>query len=162
MSSLLKTFYNNALYHRFKNGSGAGPHHQITSADIRFTKVLTKYSTEYNNSIFIQRLCNQMLMDQKDLVEFFKDIKDGTDKGKKCNDAMMALFEQCEITKLDIDRMYRYIDKFSESTSDAAAAVLKCGVNVVVSGLKYKKKRGIFGDDDDEYESDDIENEYSL
>ena len=162
MSSLLKTFYNNALYHRFKNGSVAGSHHQITSADIRFTKVLTKYSTEYNNSIFIQRLCNQMLMDQKDLVEFFKDIKDGTDKGKKCNDAMMALFEQCEITKLDIDRMYRYIDKFSESTSDAAAAVLKCGANVVVSGLKYKKKRGIFGDEDDEYESDDIENEYSL
>ena len=166
MSSLIKTFYNNALYHQYSHSQPQPqpqPQPHITSADVRFTKVLTKYSTEYNNSIFIQRLCNQMLMDQKDLVEFFKELKNGADKGK-CNDAMVALFEQCEITKLDIDRMYRYIDKFSESGSGSAAN-LNCGAKTVATGSGYVKKKkkqqqqqGFFGDDEDDYESDDIEN----
>lgn len=114
MSSLIKTFYNNELYHRFKLGndcSGSGGSSGasiINPADVRFTKVLTKYSTEYNNSLFIQHLCNQMLMDPKDLVEFFKDLRT-----RHSDETVSALFEQYEITRLDIDRMYRYIDKFS-------------------------------------------------
>ena len=39
--------------------------------DVRFTKVLTKYSTEYNNSLFIQNLCKQLNMDKKDLFSYF-------------------------------------------------------------------------------------------
>lgn len=152
MSSLIKTFYNNALYHVFKNESAATTATTISAADIRFTKVLTKYSTEYNNSIFIQRLCNQMLMDQKDLIEFFKDLKNTNDKS---NDIVGAIFEQYEITKLDMDRLYRYIDKFSEADAGSNnTTALKCCVRsdkvpVAGSGAGYKKTN---------YDSDDIEN----
>ena len=158
MSSLIKTFYNNALYHSFKNESLSPivvPAPSISAADIRFTKVLTKYSTEYNNSIFIQRLCNQMLMDQKDLIEFFKDLKNTNNKSN--DTAVGAIFEQYEITKLDMDRLYRYIDKFSEDVMVAAASAggnstvdSNCvghsshsnySNKSIVSGSRYKKKR---------------------
>ena len=49
MSSLIKTFYNNKIYH-----DKYGPNPQVFNPpDVRFTKVLTKYSTEYNNKIHI-------------------------------------------------------------------------------------------------------------
>jgi len=104
MSSLIKTFKNNHLYNTtFKKKFKYNP------AEIRFTKVLTKYSTEYNNSLFIQTLCQQLSMDQKDLFSFFLDVK------KKCadNNEMAELFENYEIGKLDIHRMYRYLEKYT-------------------------------------------------
>ena len=44
--------------------------------EVRFTKVLTKYSTEYNNLLFIQKLCQKLGIDKKDLFGFFKDALD--------------------------------------------------------------------------------------
>ena len=44
---------------------------KFTSSEVRFTKVLTKYSTEYNNMLFIQNLCRQLNMDKKDMLNFF-------------------------------------------------------------------------------------------
>ena len=107
MSSLVKTFYNNDLYGGFI-GTSAAPSHAAVVADndIRFTKVLTKYSTEYNNILFIQHMCNELLMDKKDIIEFFNRIK--CDKNEEM---LNACCEQHEITRLDIDRMFRYIDK---------------------------------------------------
>lgn len=65
MSSLIKTFKNNKHYHTtFKTND-------ILPTEIRFTKVLTKYSTEYNNSLFIQKLCQKLGMDKKDLFGFY-------------------------------------------------------------------------------------------
>ena len=77
------------------------------SNDIRFTKVLTKYSTEYNNSIFIQELCQKMSMDKKDLLGFFMLIRNSYDENQ-----IISLFDNYEISKLDINRIYRYIDKY--------------------------------------------------
>ena len=70
MSSLMKTFYNNKLYHEapFEKKS---IHHE----DIRFTKVLTKYSTEYNNQLFLTNLCLELNMDTKDLLTFFQELR---------------------------------------------------------------------------------------
>ena len=119
MSSLIKTFYNNDLYGDFMAGVGAktkgpglgigpvkGADAVVGDNDIRFTKVLTKYSTEYNNILFIQHMCNELLMDKKDIIEFFNRIK--CDKN---DETLTACCEQHEITRLDIDRMFRYIDK---------------------------------------------------
>ena len=70
MTSLLKTFYNNKLYHeRFEKKPKFNP------SEVRFTKVLTKYSTEYNNYLFIQNLCFTLGMDQKDLFAFFYNMR---------------------------------------------------------------------------------------
>ena len=107
MSSLIKTFKNNKLYHEsFKKKQKYNP------TEVRFTKVLTKYSTEYNNSLFIQNLCQQLGMDKKDLFSFFLELKNNFDDTQ-----LLLLFENYEITKLDINRIYRYLDKYTKENA---------------------------------------------
>jgi hypothetical protein len=105
MTSLIKTFKNNKLYHETFS-------HQpnVKTENIRFTKVLTKYSTEYNNYIFIQYICQQIGMDKKDMISFFIDLKH-----KHTEAEIIAMFENYDINKLDIIRLYRYIDKQKKS-----------------------------------------------
>jgi replication factor C subunit 1 len=122
MSSLIKTMKNNKLYHSCIKNLNKDVHVKKSkptiSTDIRFTKVLTKYSTEYNNSIFIQELCQKMSMDKKDLLGFFMLIKNSYDETQ-----IISLFDNYEISKLDINRIYRYIDKYIKE--DAADIVDK-------------------------------------
>ena len=107
MSSLIKTFQNNKMYHEtFKKK-------RKYVNDIRFTKVLTKYSTEYNNSLFIQNLCQQLGMDKKDLLSFFTELR-----LKHGDGDIVHLFENYEINKLDIVRIYKYIDKHGKCDDD--------------------------------------------
>jgi DNA polymerase III delta prime subunit len=102
MSSLIKTFKNNKLYHEtFK------PINRYEHCEIRFTKVLTKYSTEYNNSLFIQKLCQKLGMDKKDLFGFFIELSNNHE-----NNEIINILENYEISKLDINRIYRYIEKY--------------------------------------------------
>ena len=107
MSSMIKTMKNNKLYHEhFKKKVAYNP------TEVRFTKVLTKYSTEYNNSIFVQDLCQQLGMDKKDLYGFFVDLK------TKYDDAtILNIFENHDISKLDINRMYRYLEKYTKENA---------------------------------------------
>ena len=106
MSSLIKTFYNNKLYHEhFAKKMKFNP------LEVRFTKVLTKYSTEYNNSLFIKNLCQQLSMDQKDLFSFFLYIR-----GLHNDEEIYSMLENYEVTKLDINRIYRYLDKYTQKT----------------------------------------------
>ena len=74
--------------------------------EIRFTKVLTKYSTEYNNSLFIQNLCQQLGLDKKDTFSFFLELRN-----IHSDDEIYSMFDTYDINKLDINRMYRYLDK---------------------------------------------------
>jgi hypothetical protein len=109
MSSLIKTFKNNKLYHTTLKKK---PKYNAT--DIRFTKVLTKYSTEYNNYTFIQNLCQQLAMDKKDLLSLFLNLKN------KYDDAdVQHIFDNYDITKLDINRVYRYIDKYITENAES-------------------------------------------
>ena len=104
MSSLMKTFKNNKMFHEKIT---TGKQKCNTGSEIRFTKVLTKYSTEYNNVLFIQKLCQKLGMDKKDLFGFFTEIKN-----KNNEDVFDHLLENYEISKLDIHRIYRYIEKY--------------------------------------------------
>ena len=104
MSSLIKTFKNNKMYH-----SQIEKKPKYNPAEVRFTKVLTKYSTEFNNFIFIQNLCQQLGMDKKDIFSFFLELKSKYDDNE-----MLSLFENYEITKLDINRIFRYLDKYTK------------------------------------------------
>jgi hypothetical protein len=111
MSSLIKTFKNNKLYHEtFIKKQKYNP------TEVRFTKVLTKYSTEYNNSLFIQKLCQKLGMDKKDLFGFFIDLKNNRDDNEIVN-----LLENYEIGKLDINRIYRYIEKYIKENAAGTA-----------------------------------------
>jgi hypothetical protein len=150
MSSLIKTFYNNRIYHEFINMDHDNMNNKIPneqchnkqptkitkntklaknivpeksqqlepSHNIRFTKVLTKYSTEYNNYNFIHNLCQQLGMDKKDLFAFFISFKKKYISDVDCFNELLNLFENYEINKLDIQRMYRYLDKsFKDSNT---------------------------------------------
>jgi len=106
MSSLIKTFKNNKIY---QDTFGSNKKTKYNPTEVRFTKVLTKYSTEYNNSIFIQNLCQELSMDNHDMFAFFLDLKN------KYNDnEILALFENYNISKLDINRIYRYLEKYTK------------------------------------------------
>ena len=110
MSSLIKTFKNNKLYHETFSTKKK---QKYNPAEVRFTKVLTKYSTEYNNSIFIQNLCQELSMDKNDMFAFFLELK------QKYNDnEIIAIFEIYDITKLDINRIYRYLEKYTKENTN--------------------------------------------
>jgi len=105
ISSLIKTFHTNKLYHEtFTKKPKYNP------TDIRFTKVLTKYSTEYNNNTFIQNICQQLSMDKKDVFSYFLELRNSYS-----DDEIYEVFQTYDICKLDINRIYRYIDKYTKN-----------------------------------------------
>ena len=105
MSSLIKTFRSNQIYH-----SSFPKKPKFNPVDVRFTKVLTKYSTEYNNSLFIQSLCQQLGLDKKDTFSFFLELRN-----TYSDEEIYSMFESQDIGRLDINRIYRYLDKYTLS-----------------------------------------------
>ena len=102
MSSLMKTMNTNKEYHNiFKCMPTHNP------SEVRFTKVLTKYSTEYNNNVFIQNICQLLFMDKKDMVAFLTEMKNNVPY-----EEIYSTLDRYDISKMDVDRVYRYIDKF--------------------------------------------------
>jgi hypothetical protein len=95
-NSFIKTLYNNFLLH--KNIEKINIPNEII-----FTKVLTKYSTEYNNFIFLQHLEQKTFMNKKRILHLFL-----TNEEFK---------EDFYLLQLDIDRMVRFL-KSGEFTCD--------------------------------------------
>jgi hypothetical protein len=116
MSSLIKTFKNNNMYHDVFSSKKK---QKFNPAEVRFTKVLTKYSTEYNNSIFIQNLCQELSMDKNDMFAFFLDIKN-----KYTDNEIALLFENYDISKLDINRIYRYLEKYTKENAEEIEEII--------------------------------------
>ena len=123
MSSLIKTFFNNKLYHEM---IGENPQ-QFNHDDIRFTKVLTKYSTEFNNQTFLTNLCLELNMDKKDMIAFFQefrlqylitDTSDILSIPSNC-EHIVNMFDGYNISKLDVRRIYRFLDKTSKRDTNA-------------------------------------------
>jgi DNA polymerase III delta prime subunit len=110
MSSLIKTFKTNKLYHESLSKVP-----KYSNGEVRFTKVLTKYSTEYNNAVFIQNLCQQLGMDKKDTFSFFLQLRNLHNE-----EDIYEMFESYDICKLDINRVYRYLDKYTKRTDPDA------------------------------------------
>lgn len=90
INSFIKTFYNN--YHLHTNIKSI----QLPE-EILFTKVLTKYSTEYNNYCFFQHLEQIIFMDKKDILYLFYTKTDE------------ELMDKYYFTSLDVERMRRFI-----------------------------------------------------
>jgi hypothetical protein len=134
MSSLIKTMHNNYLYH----STFTELNNVFYPVEVRFTKVLTKYSTEYNNQLFIYDFCQQLDMDREDVFSFLQELRIITSREKIGGDSRRifssfpersegqtnvgnsigenkcqyeTIFKETNITLLDIKRMYRYLDK---------------------------------------------------
>ena len=116
MSSLIKTFHCNKLYHdAFPQKTAFNP------AEVRFTKVLTKYSSEYNNATFINDLCQSIGLDKKDTFALFLDLQ-----SKYADEKIKEMLEHNDISKLYVNRIYRYMDKcIDESVAGGEGLVLE-------------------------------------
>ena len=118
MSFMIKTFHNNKIYHTKFPENRNKFHPPI----VRFTKILTKYSTEYNNQLFLFTLCQELDMDKKDMIAFFQELRIffGKDLSTRTDilNEVEALFQDYNIRKLDIKRIYRYLDKNGVKTAE--------------------------------------------
>ena len=101
MTSLIKTMKNNHLLHNTLDTS------TTQFKDIRFTKVLTKYSTEYNNSLFLQEICKNLDLDKKDMILFFLNMRENNVSDTEVLDYL----GNYDISKLDYTRINKFIDK---------------------------------------------------
>jgi hypothetical protein len=68
MTYYIKILYNYSMYNNY-------PIYTKKNIDYRFTKVLTKYSNEYNNNSFIITLCNRLNISKKQLYYELKNNK---------------------------------------------------------------------------------------
>jgi hypothetical protein len=93
LSSLIKTFYNNMLLHAACTPS---------LRDVRFTKILTKYSTEYNNIVFIQRVCRTLLLDYTSLAALIRS------KMEQPAAVILKDLKTEDLTITDVNRLLRY------------------------------------------------------
>ena len=74
--------------------------------------MLTKYSTEYNNQVFLFNMCQEFNMDKKDMIAFFQELRLYVEDEIENNPEILEeLFENYNINKLDIKRIYRFLDK---------------------------------------------------
>ena len=98
---ITKIFYNNYIlneYNLFKN---------INLDNILFTKILTKYSSEYNNYIFLYNLMQTFLLEKKDLFSLFIE---NFDKYNNDINEIYYNYNNYNITKLEIQRLYKFIN----------------------------------------------------
>jgi len=102
MSSCIKTIYNNNLYHEYKKTNNFKKSNKI---DIRFTKILTKYSSEYNNYQFLKNLSQILYMDLDDILSLFNDLKK-----TKTELESEILLDNLDITNLEISRIFKYLN----------------------------------------------------
>lgn len=104
LSFYIKTIYNNYLLHNYCDKT-------MTPSIIRFTKILTKYSSEYNNYTFFQNICTNLHMNKKNIFLLFLMFQSLTEKQKT---DMYDYFEQNNVFHLDINRMIKYIHTIIE------------------------------------------------
>mgnify|MGYP001155613016 CR=1 FL=1 len=92
---------NNSLFDKY-------PETNYNPSEVRFTKILTKYSTEYNNQVFIQKLTNILNMDKKDMLSYFEYLRNNFSDYE-----ILEIFEGYDLSRLDINRIFRFIDSYN-------------------------------------------------
>lgn len=103
LSFFIKTMYNNLLIHTHCS--------VINPLSIRFTKILTKYSSEYNNYMFFQNLSTNLHMNKKNIFLLFLMFYSIPDDEQE---DIYDHFEQHNIFHLDVNRMLKYLNTIIE------------------------------------------------
>lgn len=102
ISSIIKTFMNNHIIH-LELLSSIPQLEPIIPREIRFTKILTKYSSEYNNFWFIRNICQTLGIDKNDLLE--QAIKYS---GNSQTSGLLDVFEANEFDLTALNRLIKY------------------------------------------------------
>ena len=97
MTSYIKIMYNYLL---IKSHINSEKTKTIKTQDIRFTKVLTKYSSEYNNYIFLQSICQIFSIEKKNLFSMLQALF------LKYNNNFTRIFQELSSFKISICLLY--------------------------------------------------------
>ena len=100
---------------------------KVNLEDIIFTKILTKYSSEYNNYIFIYNLLQSFLIDKKDVLTLFYNL----DKNHDINDIIYKL-ENYNITKLEIIRIVKLINQLIDYQENTKSKEIEIEMDEIV------------------------------
>ncbi len=100
ISSIIKTFKNNHLLHTDLLSTIPNIEN-VLPKEIRFTKILTKYSSEYNNFWFIRNICQTLGIDKNDLLQ-------QAIKYPENHKQMLDLFETNEFDATTLNRLIKY------------------------------------------------------
>ena len=79
----------------------------LDKQEIEFTKILTKYSNEYSNMLFLQNMCETLMLDKNDLLSLFYMINKEEDNRY---DYIKSLEEEHNITTLEFNRMIKFVN----------------------------------------------------
>tara|TARA_B100000902_G_scaffold397505_1_gene461508 strand:- start:6242 stop:7531 length:1290 start_codon:yes stop_codon:yes gene_type:complete len=110
ISFKIKVLYNNTIFHKFIYNNKIK--HIVKLNNIRFTKILTKYSSEFNNYTFLINMCQNIDVDKKDLFLLFYNLKN-----YYTNENINYLIDKYNITSLDINRILKFISNIIEYES---------------------------------------------
>lgn len=146
LSSAIKTMIGHNFYHDAMaeyRESDAGLQTAVTTEydprEVRFTRVLTKYSSEFNNLTFIQTLCQKLGVERADLEHLFGGILE------QCNGSAAdgaAVLDNYDITKQEVERMFKML-------------VYEADVKKTKRG-KRRRARGASGANGDDDDCEDI------
>lgn len=104
ITSLLKSCYCAKLYHDFIDKNDY-KYPNTNISQIQFTKILTKYSNEFNNSSLINNMCESLHLTKSDLYTLFLIFR--TYENEPTNE-----LNEYNISKLEISRIYKFLDYF--------------------------------------------------
>ena len=122
MTHIIKLFQNNYIL------TSNNLLKKINLEDIIFTKILTKYSSEYNNYIFIYNLLQSFLIDKKDVLTLFYNL----DKNFETNDIIYKL-ENYNITKLEIIRIVKLINQLIDYQENSKSKEIEIELDEIVN-----------------------------
>ena len=111
MTSLMKTYYSNFIFHKSKNENllNLKSVNVLKKQEIIFTKILTKYSNEFSNTVFIANLCEILMIEKKDLLGFFNWVNIN-----KNDELMYNLFNgEDNLSDLEVNRMLKFIENLT-------------------------------------------------
>ena len=109
-------------------------------ATIRFTKIITKFATEFHNCGFIQELCQSSeLFDKHKLIALFFRLHamDGEAREREVNQLLSRGIEMKTIA-----RMFRYIDKYVNESAVGVPDVLNVNVELDTDVEKEEEEEG--------------------
>lgn len=106
ISFKIKVIHNNMIFHDFLDKYNI--RNIVKLNNIRFTKILTKYSSEFNNYTFIINMCQSIDIDKKDIMLLFFILKNNY-----IEDYIDILINKYNISILDINRLIKFINVFS-------------------------------------------------
>ncbi len=109
---IIKIFYNNYILNTYNLLN------KININNIIFTKILTKYSNEYNNLIFYNNICYSLLIDKKDVILLFTYLKYKIENKETDIDIVVKLLESYNILRLDLIRIIKYIDYINNNNNN--------------------------------------------